>query len=359
MIQHFIITAFSYRSNYKVKKKGLDPLHPERLEKRFGLFEVSCLSSLAHQENQDFTWIIIVDPQLPDYYRDRLEQLISKRPSSHLYTYSRDATLNNLDWLKPWINPRTHYIITSKLDDDDALFRGFTRYISDHYNLLERNSNLPAMLFAGCREVVYWDFFPSKKAPLGYLKTIKHKAVKPSSAGFSVGCKYPELNYCILKFGHKSFTRLLTENDNAVQKPSLKDRKTLKHRKEMLQAAKTSGIDWDGVLRDENIHFLFTATPQAMVINHLDNIQVQRMFKDADVRTAVQSGRAFIGFDLNIEIAGKYISANRKSLGLFMAMIRQYFLFTPDSFRNKSPLTIFSRKILGFKKIVSGFKKMH
>lgn len=357
MMQHFIITPFSYRAANLMKISGLDPLHPKRLEQHFQLFEISCLPSILNQENQDFTWMLIVDPELPENYRKRLEKLISKKSASHLYTYDESIHFDKLDWLEPWIMPQADYVITSNLDDDDALFRGFTKYISDHYALLEKNKKTPTMFFSGCRDVVFWDFYASKRAALGYHK-LRRTDTFPTSAGFSVGCKYPELNFSVKRFDHHTFEYLLRDLSEVDVQPGVSKVRLQMLQKTIRNDAMTSGISWDGVLNDENVHYISISPPQILVINHMDNMQVHRIFMSPNKRIKVDTGSSFPGFDLNFELAKRYIRTNRKDLKILTGLIRNHFLSKKGHLDGKSSLNVFWWKLKHLKKLFSGYIRL-
>jgi hypothetical protein len=109
---HILLTRFSYRANTLVsaRKSGddswdrLDPLDPTRLDFRFVLFECVCLPNVLEQSNQDFDWVLIIDPDLPMNYRKRLEKLIAKRKRTYLHEFSPNNNLMVLDWLEMMFN---------------------------------------------------------------------------------------------------------------------------------------------------------------------------------------------------------------------------------------------------------------
>ena len=66
------ITQFSYRMprrNPLDAERLYDPLDPARLALRFSLFEIITLPSLLGQTDQDFTWVLLIDPALDARYR--------------------------------------------------------------------------------------------------------------------------------------------------------------------------------------------------------------------------------------------------------------------------------------------------
>nr|NQU93013.1 hypothetical protein [Bacteroidota bacterium] len=358
MFQHFILTPFSYRDRERVKKKGQDPLNPKSLEHRLNMFEISCMPGILNQEHQDFIWILIVDPALPQKFRNRLKQLISKRPGSYLSDYTPEQEIGKLTWLKQWIKPETEYIVTTKLDDDDALYGGFTKYIFDHFSGLAKTAQIPPMLFYGCKNVVYWDFFWSEKAPLGYQKPW-NKTTYPASGGFSLCCKYPELNFSIRSFEHGTFDYLHDEvKIFPLSNPGF-EKRIYRRRNMILEAARSSTLAWDGLLRQENFHLLSTTLPQVVMVNHLDNIQYIRLFTNPEKRVPVVATDTFQGFFIDFILAKEFIRKQPRSWRLFFRLLVRHFRFYPDYLKGQNPIKNFVRKIAGIRGIISNINNMY
>lgn len=357
MIQHFIITPFSYRNFYFTKKKGLDPLKPKRLEHRFRMFEIACLPGILNQENQNFTWILIVDPALPEKYRKRLETLISVRRGSYLLEFSEEINLAKLNWLKQWIKPQTKYIVTTTIGDDDALFDGFTTYVSNHINQLNDLSKLPPVLFFGAGNEVFWDFYWSNNAPLGYKK--QRKMFAPSAAGFSVCCKYPEIDFSIFSFSHVSSQFLYNhKNKIAANAPVIKDQ-IAKETKLIKEAVKIPLLNWDGILTQENYHTISFDGLHTVILNHPDNIQFMRFFGNPWWREPVNTENSFEGVSLNFELAADYIKKYRKSWRLFFWLVIRQFIFFDDDYKGETAFNIFVKRIKGVRKIAWGVRNMN
>jgi hypothetical protein len=125
-IKHFVITRI-----------GLGIYDESRLNKMIDLFEAVTLSSLAHQTNQEFVCLIVLDAHMPVAASNRIEKLIDGR--SNFFPVPIDVTqliwvhIGCFDWV--WdqcqefilaaelIDDLHDYIITSILDADDAWHR--------------------------------------------------------------------------------------------------------------------------------------------------------------------------------------------------------------------------------------------
>jgi hypothetical protein len=124
--RHFIITHFNVRrSDYKydadgkpIDREGAPVRTVEWLEHRFALFERYCLPSILGQTNQDFLWFVRYDPREPGDCGARLARYAA---------YANLRPLPVKDWfsvaIEREISPDTECVITTRIDNDDALHR--------------------------------------------------------------------------------------------------------------------------------------------------------------------------------------------------------------------------------------------
>lgn len=321
VFQHFIITRFSYRDAFgsRIQGFGLDPLREKNLEHRFKMFEICCLPSILEQVVQDFTWILIVDPDLPDLHRNRLETLISKRNNSIIYEFNKNLKLGSYGWINPYIKPGVKHIFTTLIDDDDCLFTGFTQYIKKHYNELIKTDDIPYIKFIGCNKVLQWDFFWSKISWLGYSKPWTRHQSLPVSAGLTVFSKYPEFDFNVMFFGHNIFELLKEKSFANINRPlSLIEK--VKEKQELIKAsAHKSNYEWDGILSsDKNFHYIETKSCQVVIVNHINNIRYLRMFESPHFRRAVNKDNTFSGIAIDYDLARQTIRQYRKSTFLLL-----------------------------------------
>lgn len=95
------------------------------LDRRFALFERYCLPSVAGQRRGDFHWIIYFDIDTPAPYRQRIEELRRVFPFLPFYT----ALFPAEGWRTSIVEsfaPATPLLLTTRLDNDDALALDFT-----------------------------------------------------------------------------------------------------------------------------------------------------------------------------------------------------------------------------------------
>ena len=354
MIQHILITRFSYRGNNLNIKKGQNPLNPENLEHRFNLFEIACLPSILNQKNQDFTWILIVDPELPANYRRRLQKLISPKTESYLVNFSPDLNIYKLSWLKPWIRELTKYVITTKLDDDDMLFNDYTSYISD---FLAQKQQIEPITFFACSKELSWDFYTTEQSLFGFLKR-KNEHYFPPSSGFAVCCKYPEINFSIASFEHTAFDYLSSDCGSFQNLPHIRKIRIENLRKMITDEIHKSKLAWEGRLTAKNFHYITSENPQAITINHFDNIQFMRIFEDSELRIPIDPAEFVQGFVVDFNLVEKHLFKYRISFWLLIKLIKSNFKITPNYLRDANQTKLFAHRLLRLRKIIVGFRKL-
>jgi hypothetical protein len=208
-LQHFVLTRFSYRDPYpkagKIRSsggdwiRGIDPLQPHRLDFRFTLFEMVCLPNVLAQTNSNFDWILIIDKNLPAAYRERLRTKVAGRARTYLHEFDPQEDIRRLDWLRPYCFDNTTQILTTLLDDDDAIPLTFVEAIQRHIRDLGE-SGISLKTF-GCRRSLQWELVTSRKRPFGYLARW-HRTNYVMSVGFSLLCKYPFRNVSVFAMRH-------------------------------------------------------------------------------------------------------------------------------------------------------------
>lgn len=98
---------------------------PGWLEGRFELFERHCLPSVAAQTARGFRWIIFFDEGTPAEFRARIAGAQAIQPFEAYFT----GLFPGEGWARAVnevIAPRTPWLLTTRLDNDDALASDFT-----------------------------------------------------------------------------------------------------------------------------------------------------------------------------------------------------------------------------------------
>lgn len=118
--QHFILTNFNVRrDDYDRDRHGSPVLTRAWMEERFVLFENFCLPSVRGQTNLDFTWLVRHDEETPAEYRRRLDSYKTFQNFELV-----PARLSFKKAILQCLRPGTERIVTTRLDNDDALHRG-------------------------------------------------------------------------------------------------------------------------------------------------------------------------------------------------------------------------------------------
>ncbi len=135
---HFFLTKFNVRS-FPDLKPGCDPVW---LEKRFNLFDQFCFPSVSNQSNQNFKWLVFFDIDTPEDFKQRIDAY-SKRWNNFVPVYlSCPLPYGQFpdevrDVVRHYIPADCKYLITTWLDNDDAIHKDYVQMIQDNFSQQE------------------------------------------------------------------------------------------------------------------------------------------------------------------------------------------------------------------------------
>ncbi len=132
--QHFLITQFNLRNFWTTEVKDIERWI-NWTKDRIKLFEKYCLPSVLNQRNQNFSWVIFMDRATPAKMVDELKAL-SGNSSLIQWCFMDgydDFKENYLNIIRQKINPNTKWIITTNLDNDDALHKDAIQSIQENF----------------------------------------------------------------------------------------------------------------------------------------------------------------------------------------------------------------------------------
>ncbi len=133
-MDHYIITRFSINVGHGFQHDSSNLFNKDRLDIRFLMFETFCLPSVLGQTSQNFNWIILIDKDLPNKYKKRLQNLIKGHSNIFLVKYNKQINLNELKFIKDNVkNIKSNIVITTRLDDDDCLHTRFVEKLQKKF----------------------------------------------------------------------------------------------------------------------------------------------------------------------------------------------------------------------------------
>jgi hypothetical protein len=124
-LQHFILTRFNIASPGREA-----PIRnaPGWLSRRFELFTTYCLPSMSAQDVRDFQWLIYFDEQTPEQFREQIIAAQAQVPFESIFVGPFHAGLAAEDVAKR-LRPDTTRVLTTRLDNDDAVSSDFLQRI--------------------------------------------------------------------------------------------------------------------------------------------------------------------------------------------------------------------------------------
>lgn len=145
--KHYILTRFNlelYQSNpYKVKDKV------EWMDSRIELFK-NYLIGLIDQTNKDFTVILSIDSKTPKHYIAHLSFLLDTIEIEYVFSFDKQPNI----WLKE-NKPKTDWIITTRLDNDDELKPNFVETIQKEFREVEELLDVKGVKMFNKKEYPY------------------------------------------------------------------------------------------------------------------------------------------------------------------------------------------------------------
>lgn len=122
---HYVITRFNIPSSGWQHDKNNKIVRDEAwYEKRIALFEQFTLPSMINQTCKNFVWLVYFDTNSPDMLKERIEQwkceCVNFKPC-YSDNYDKWQFQELSDYIK-LDNPQSDYIITTRIDNDDAFY---------------------------------------------------------------------------------------------------------------------------------------------------------------------------------------------------------------------------------------------
>jgi hypothetical protein len=127
MIQHFVITRFNIASE---GREAAIRNSAGWLDRRFDLFETYCLPSMAAQTVKAFRWLVYFDEATPTPYYERIVRARQSLDFEPRFVGPFGQALVAQD-VAQRTAPNADFILTSRLDNDDAVAKDFIARIQN------------------------------------------------------------------------------------------------------------------------------------------------------------------------------------------------------------------------------------
>ncbi len=123
MIQHLLLTRMNVATPFGSAEACLNR---DWLEHRFSLFEHYTLPSVMAQVGAaPFTWVLFCHPETPSDFKARLIEYARKLPCIRIDQCAEFDGASARQAVANLLHPETHQVITSRVDNDDAIGRTF------------------------------------------------------------------------------------------------------------------------------------------------------------------------------------------------------------------------------------------
>ncbi len=137
---HAIITRFNVHINAKTYDLRLSPTW---LAERFELFRRFCLPSVRGQTCQVFLWFVLLDKDTPPLFRRMVAALQGYPNFRPVYCGAFESVLPTVRQAVAEAFPDAPWLLTTRLDNDDALARDFVALLHAVVGGLEANGQTP------------------------------------------------------------------------------------------------------------------------------------------------------------------------------------------------------------------------
>jgi hypothetical protein len=132
-VTHLLLTRFNTASDFAPSRLGLQT---EWLTARLKLFEQYCLPSVAGQKGADFHWLVFFDAASPAWLREKIATYGPVITPIYVDGEATDQAIADL--VRSTGLVRTPYLLTTRLDNDDALAESHMARVEGAFNYQEK-----------------------------------------------------------------------------------------------------------------------------------------------------------------------------------------------------------------------------
>jgi hypothetical protein len=157
-VTHLLLTRFNTATDFAPSRLGLQT---EWLAARLKLFEQYCLPSVAGQKGADFHWLVFFDAASPAWLRDKVAAYGPLLTPIYVDGEATDQVIADLVLATGLVT--SPYLLTTRLDNDDALASSHMARVEGAFNYQEKEFvEFPfgLQIYRGHLYQVYWPSNP-------------------------------------------------------------------------------------------------------------------------------------------------------------------------------------------------------
>ncbi len=125
VFKHYLITRFNLKNKvWHYDKNNQSILDDAWLRSRILLFETYCFPSIEAQSNKDFEWLVYFDKSSPDFLLEKIADWCNRCANfspQYSVDYETFKSIDLPDYITHHTEEKCDFIITTRLDNDDAL----------------------------------------------------------------------------------------------------------------------------------------------------------------------------------------------------------------------------------------------
>jgi hypothetical protein len=155
---HLVLTRFNVDTQYAPSGRGLEP---SWLKSRLESFLRYCYPSVTRQEGVEFRWLIFCNALSPDWFKKEMAQLNDVVIPVFVEGLATDEVFRQ-KVMEPGV-VHTPYVITTRIDNDDAISRRHLWHVQRAFRRQEREFiafPFGLQLFRGHLYSVYYPYNP-------------------------------------------------------------------------------------------------------------------------------------------------------------------------------------------------------
>lgn len=187
-VTQVLVTRFSVRLKEGAVLRGQSSdwlFSEERLAKRITLFANLTFPSIVQSSVRPDYYIIVVDAELPQHVKEMLEKLVAPYPWVILHTWVLGVQWSSLGWILELLSISTPYILTSQIDDDDALELGANERLRQGVMKYLTSRKRALWMWFGSSNAWEWDLDVEHDG-LGFLKPFSGRTNYWQGVGLSL-----------------------------------------------------------------------------------------------------------------------------------------------------------------------------